>query len=203
MRCARRHYIGGYPRQAVGQAFSRPLLGGFIALLAYLGLPGNVHQLRVHGTKWTAVLAIAFCLPIFLLGAAMFFSELVNGVRELSSGRLLASLQAYRRGEHCAIPDPRDSRNRYGRALARHCRQLDALALRLSVTPLYDFGLANKNAGLSVWYAAAEGLRTVDALLHYLENTPQDMPADSDLLHELTLLRSALARCDEFCLMLV
>jgi hypothetical protein len=80
-----------------------------------------------------------------------------------------------------------------GRALARHEDALEHLALRLGVKPLIEFFSADENSmSLLIeegagnpdlmrrlpppqWYAAADGLATVHALVTALRNDPQQL----------------------------
>jgi hypothetical protein len=91
-----------------------------------------------------------------------------------------------------------------GRALARHDDALEQVALRLGVKPLIEFFSADENSmSLLIeegagnpdlmrrlpppqWYAAADGLTTVRALIAALEDDPQQLGTEgSQVLAEL------------------
>ncbi len=85
-----------------------------------------------------------------------------------------------------------------GRALARHEDALERLALRLGVRPLIEFFSADENSmSLLIeegagdhellrrlpppqWYAAADGLNTVHALLEVLEPDPHQLGTEGE-----------------------
>ena len=85
-----------------------------------------------------------------------------------------------------------------GRSLARHEDALERLALRLSVKPLIEFFSADENSmSLLIeegagdhellrrlpppqWYPAADGLATVNALLHALEADPHQLGTEGE-----------------------
>lgn len=80
-----------------------------------------------------------------------------------------------------------------GRSLARHEDALEKLALRLNVRPLIEFFSADENSMALLieegagdqellrrlpppqWYSAADGLKTVQALLQALRDDPQQL----------------------------
>lgn len=104
-----------------------------------------------------------------------------------------------------------------GRSLARHEDALERLALRLGVKPLIEFFSADENSmSLLIeegagdrdlirrlpppqWYAAADGLRTVRALVSALQDEPQQLGTEgeqvvSELLEYVVVLEKAQTR---------
>lgn len=100
-----------------------------------------------------------------------------------------------------------------GRALARNEDALEKLALRLGVRPLIEFFSADENSmSLLIeegagnrelmyrlpppqWYAAGDGLVTVEALLHGLEDEPQQLGSEGEqILSELLEYKRVLTK---------
>ena len=100
-----------------------------------------------------------------------------------------------------------------GRALARNEDALERLALRLGVRPLIEFFSADENSmSLLIeegagnrelmnrlpppqWYAAADGLTTVEALVAALEHEPQQLGSEGEqVLAELLEYRRVLRK---------
>jgi hypothetical protein len=103
-----------------------------------------------------------------------------------------------------------------GRALARNEDALEKLALRLSVRPLLEFFSADENslpllieAGASSnkildkmqppqWYAAEDGLKTVNALIESLSDAPHSLGSEGPVvLSELLEYRLVLTKTAE------
>lgn len=94
-----------------------------------------------------------------------------------------------------------------GEAIARHLRHLDDLAERLGSTPLSRFGFHDDLMGEELrWYSAADGLRTVNALLDHLPAGSSSIDPVEPVLADLRKLRHALERAQAqgiaFCLLL-
>lgn len=103
-----------------------------------------------------------------------------------------------------------------GRSLARHEDALEKLALRLGVRPLIEFFSADENSmSLLIeegagsrelmnrlpppqWYAAEDGLATVEALVGALEHEPQQLGTEGiEVLAELLEYKKVLAKTRE------
>ena len=85
-----------------------------------------------------------------------------------------------------------------GRSLARHEDALERLALKLGVRPLIEFFSADENSmSLLIeegagnqellrrlpppqWYSPGDGLKTVQALVHALEDEPQQLGTEGE-----------------------
>lgn len=100
-----------------------------------------------------------------------------------------------------------------GRALARNEDAIEKLALRLDVRPLIEFFSADENSmSLLIeegagnrelmhrlpppqWYAASDGLATVEALIRALEDEPQQLGSEGEqVLSELLEYRRVLQK---------
>ncbi len=103
-----------------------------------------------------------------------------------------------------------------GRALARNEDAVEKLALSLGVRPLIEFFSADENSmSLLIeegagnrelrhrlpppqWYAATEGLATVEALVAALEHEPQKLGSDGEaVLSELVEYRRVLKKTED------
>lgn len=103
-----------------------------------------------------------------------------------------------------------------GRALARNEDAVEKLALRAGVRPLIEFFSADENSmSLLIeegagnrelmhklpptqWYAATEGLATVEALVAALEFEPQQLGSDGqEVLSELVEYRRVLKKTED------
>ena len=103
-----------------------------------------------------------------------------------------------------------------GRALARNEDAVEKLALSLGVRPLIEFFSADENSmSLLIeegagnrdlmhrlpppqWYAATEGLATVEALVAALEHEPQQLGSDGEeVLAELVEYRRVLKKTED------
>lgn len=103
-----------------------------------------------------------------------------------------------------------------GRALARNEDAVERLALRLGVRPLIEFFSADENSmSLLIeegagnrelmnrlpppqWYAAADGLTTVEALVTELEHEPQQLGSEGEqVLGELLEYRRVLRKAGD------
>lgn len=103
-----------------------------------------------------------------------------------------------------------------GRALARNEDAVEKLALSLGVRPLIEFFSADENSmSLLIeegagnrelmhrlpppqWYAATEGLATVEALVAALEHEPQKLGSDGEeVLAELVEYRRVLKKTED------
>lgn len=81
----------------------------------------------------------------------------------------------------------------HGEALARNCLRLDALAAARGCAPLSSFGFADDLAGERIyWYPAAEGVRTVSALLEEVQAWPEAVDVPSAVIGDLQILRERL-----------
>lgn len=93
-----------------------------------------------------------------------------------------------------------------GCGLARSLAQLDATAEELRVNPLSRFGFNDDLRGEQlVWHPAADGLRTVAALLQHLELHSESVPdlVLSDLRAWRDVLEKAAAMNTPFCILLM
>lgn len=100
-----------------------------------------------------------------------------------------------------------------GRALARNEDALEKLALRLGVRPLIEFFSADENSmSLLIeegagnrelmnrlpppqWYAASDGLVTIEALIRAIEHEPQQLGSEGEqILAELLEYRRVLQK---------
>lgn len=202
-----RKYFWGYPRAALGRIGFNIFLGSlFVGPLLFfsgLGTFAYINLLRLDGLRWSKVLYLCILVPIFILSACMAILSIIRFFFHLRCKRLPVSLKAYRRGSNMAIPDPRDSRNCYGAALARHCFELDQIAEKAGGIPLYELGVRKENKRETQWFSSAIGLETVDALLKFLNSPDCQMPDGEELQNDLKMLRAVLEKCDSFFLMLV
>jgi hypothetical protein len=101
-----------------------------------------------------------------------------------------------------------------GKALSWAEEELKALAGRLGVTPLMDFFSADPeellaqaeefNTGLTPdevpkeqWFPSAEGLKTVRALLEYVDAHPSEFPSAASIANELAGFQFVLEAADK------
>jgi hypothetical protein len=103
-----------------------------------------------------------------------------------------------------------------GRTLARHESAVEKLALNLGVKPLLEFFSADENSmSLLIeegggnpdllkrlpppqWYTAADGLRTLEALIAALEDDPHQLGSEGpEVLGELREYEAVLRKTDE------
>lgn len=93
----------------------------------------------------------------------------------------------------------------HGRAIAKNCKALDQAALDLGIEPLSSFGFEDsfKNANLT-WYDSRSGLKSVQALLHFVRLKSGAVCDTQAVITELERIETALKKAGEqnvsFCL---
>lgn len=94
-----------------------------------------------------------------------------------------------------------------GKALARNCVYLDALAVQLGLQPLSPFGFPYEFGGEKiVWHSSEEGLQTFSGLRAALSKNPALLEESEALIGELALIEANLTEAvklqSPFCLLL-
>jgi len=94
-----------------------------------------------------------------------------------------------------------------GGAIARHCTDLDALALEAGLAPLSHFGFADDLSGAIVtWHDADQGLKTCSGLLKVLRQQPSRWKDTAAVIDDLARMEVCLQNACRlqvpFCLLL-
>jgi hypothetical protein len=153
--------------------------GRFILLLlVFCGLAvlfGYVLWLGIGGIlQWVGFVGVMAVILLLIRGA----------VQEAKDVRIITYYE-------CPVPEARTFSS--GHALARNCQVLDSLAERSRVRSLSAFGFSDPLHGEPVvWHDAAEGLKTIDALLSAVLTSPAEIDNAADVLDDLRRIKSAL-----------
>jgi hypothetical protein len=165
----------------------------FFLIPSFLIVTANSYVLFVESYSFWAVALLVVGLVTFVF----FAWQLIDGFRDARMARIVPYFQ-HQVGDTHAFAS--------GAALARNCRQLDELAVKLGVLPLSDFGFFDDLAGEAVvWHEAKDGLATASSLLHAIRSDPS-LNDDSAVLPDLGALEAALLQAVSkdvrFCLLL-
>ncbi|MEN6626718.1 MAG: hypothetical protein ABFD69_10880 [Candidatus Sumerlaeia bacterium] len=204
-----RQYVMGYPLVSLITILKKTLQPYlFIALcmlLPWAGVDAQYRILKSSGFNWISAAGLAFAgffLALFLVALAMLvYSTLKFPFVVLKTKQLPVWIRVVPRREADDWVDPRDPQHHYGEYVALHCRELDELAERLGVTPIYD--LSNWRLHITAkWYPSEAGIKTVDAIARYVREQGVARHGE-ELLKELAAMRNALDRDGEFHIILV